>query len=60
VSASLTRAMQGKRAKPCAKPNNEEAPISGWILAAVVAFVLVFGVAMDVHTAFAALIKAMG
>jgi hypothetical protein len=59
VNASLTRAMQGKKAKPCAKPNHEES-ISGWILAAVVAFVLVFGVAMDVHTAMAALIKAMG
>jgi hypothetical protein len=47
------------RRRSCAKPNNEES-ISGWILAAVVAFVLVFGVAMDVHTAFAALIKAMG
>jgi hypothetical protein len=51
--------MQGKKAKPCAKPNHEES-ISGWILAAVVAFVLVFGFAMDVHTAMAALIKAMG
>jgi hypothetical protein len=60
MNASLTRAMQGKKARPCAKPNHEEAPISGWILAAVVAGVLVFGFAMDVHTAMAALIKAIG
>jgi hypothetical protein len=48
------------RRRSCAKPNNEEAPISGWILAAVVCAVLTAGFALDIVTAMAALIKAMG
>ncbi len=54
MNAALTTAL-AKR-KPCAT-RNQDKPVSGWILAALVCGVLTFGVAVDVHYAIASLLK---
>jgi hypothetical protein len=43
--------------RSCAKPNNEQAPINGWLLAAVVVYFLALGVSLGVHTMIAAVIQ---
>jgi hypothetical protein len=50
VNAYLSR-------RSCAKPNNEETPINGWLLAAVVVYFLALGVAFGVHTMIAAVLQ---
>jgi hypothetical protein len=42
--------------RSCAKPNSEQAPINGWLLAAAVVAFLLLAVATGVHVALASVL----
>jgi hypothetical protein len=50
VNAYLSR-------RSCAKPNSEQAPINGWLLAAVAVYFIALAVAFGVHKMIAAVIQ---